>query len=215
MSVLILASNSPRRSELLGLLGLLFEVIPADIDENQRAGEPPLDYVQRLASQKAEAVAVSQPGLVIAADTIVVDGNALLGKPADIAEARGMLQQLRGRIHQVYTGIAILEHSTGQAYDAVCGTDVPMRDYSDAEIDAYIATGDPFDKAGAYGIQNAGFHPVEGLHSCFASVMGLPLCHLAVGLRDFGLGEQDDLPERCQVFINYRCPVFRTILAAV
>lgn len=214
MSVLILASNSPRRSELLGLLGLPFQVIPADIDENQQAGEPPVDHVQRLACQKAAAIAAGQPGLVIAADTIVVDGDVLLGKPADRKEARRMLQQLGGRIHQVYTGIAIVEPRTGQAYDAVCRTDVPMRDYSDTEIDAYIDTGDPFDKAGAYGIQNAGFHPVEGLHGCFASVMGLPLCHLVVGLRTFGQCVPDGLPERCQAIINYRCPVFRTILEA-
>lgn len=212
MSFLILASNSPRRSELLGLLRLPFKVSPADIDENQRAGEAPIDYVRRVAYQKALAIVKDQPGLVIAADTIVVDGDELLGKPADPAEARQMLRQLRGRVHQVYTGIAIVEPRTGQAYEAICETDVPMRAYTDAEIDAYIATVDPFDKAGAYGIQNAPFHPVAGLRGCFASVMGLPLCHLAVGLRTFDHSVADDLPERCQASLSYRCPVFRTIL---
>jgi MAF protein len=212
MSFLILASNSPRRSQLLGLLGLPFKVRPADIDENPHANEPPVEYVRRLACQKAQAVAESQPGLVIAADTIVVDDNELLGKPVDPAEARRMLVQLRGRVHQVYTGIAIGESRTGQAYDAICETDVPMRAYTDAEIEAYIATGDPLDKAGAYGIQNAAFHPVAGLSGCFASVMGLPLCHLAVGLQTFGHNLTEGLPDRCQAFLDYRCPVFSLIL---
>jgi len=212
MTHLILASNSPRRSELLGLLVFPFKVTPADIDEDQQAGESPVDYVRRLARQKALAIADHQPGLVIAADTIVVDGDALLGKPAGPLEARQMLQQLRGRVHQVYTGIAIIEPRTGQAYDAVCQTDVPMRAYSDAEIEAYVATGDPLDKAGAYAIQNPGFHPAAGLQGCFASVMGLPLCHLAVGLRTFGRDVPEGLPERCQAFLDYRCPVFDKIL---
>lgn len=214
MDTLILASNSPRRSELLGLLPLPFVVIPADIDEDQWPGEPALAYVQRMACQKALAIAGKQAGLVIAADTIVLNGEGLLGKPAHPSDARQMLQQLRGRVHQVHTHIAIVEPRTGQSYDAVCSTDVPMRDYSDAEIDAYIATGDPMDKAGAYGIQNAAFHPVEGLQGCFASVMGLPLCHLAVGLRMFGLEVTDGLPERCQAFLGYQCPVFSAILGA-
>lgn len=212
MRKLILASNSPRRSELLGLISDSFEVHPADIDEGQQAGEPPVGYVRRLACQKALATAASQPGLVIAADTIVVDGEALLGKPADSDEARQMLAQLRGREHQVYTGIAIVDTMDGQSYEDVCCTDVPMRDYSADEIDAYIATGDPLDKAGAYGIQNAEFHPVEGLSGCFASVMGFPLCHLAVGLRNFDLQIPRDLPERCMAMLNYTCPVYADIL---
>lgn len=211
MRKLILASNSPRRSELLALISSSFEVHPADIDERQQKGELPVDYVRRLACQKALATAASQPGLVIAADTIVVDGEVLLGKPADPDEARQMLEQLRGREHQVYTGIAIVDTKDGQSYADICRTDVPMRQYSAAEIEAYIATGDPLDKAGAYGIQNAGFHPVEGLHGCFASVMGFPLCHLAVGLRRFHLQVPEDLPERCMALLNYDCPVYAGI----
>jgi len=212
MRKLILASNSPRRIELLGLLGWPFEVIPADIDENQRGGESPVEYVRRLACQKAAAVAESHPGLLIAADTIVVDGENLLAKPADPAEARQMLKQLRGRTHQVYTGIALVETLSGRIYADVCRTDVPMRAYSDAEIDAYIATGDPLDKAGAYGIQNVEFHPAPDIRGCFASVMGFPLCHLMVGLRGFDQAAPDDLPARCQAFLQYDCPVYRTIL---
>jgi septum formation protein len=123
-----------------------------------------------------------------------------------------MLRQLRGRTHQVYTSIAILDKASGQSYDDVCCTDVPMREYGDDEIDAYIATGDPLDKAGAYGIQNEAFHPVEGLHGCYASVMGLPLCHLVVGLRSFNLEVPGDLPGRCQAYIMYDCPIYKMIL---
>ncbi len=212
MRKLILASNSPRRSELLGLLGWPFTVSPANIDEDQHPGEPPVVYVRRMAHEKAAEAAENAPGLVIAADTIVVDEGVLLGKPADPAEARQMLHQLRGRTHQVYTGIAILDPHTGQLFEAVCCTDVPMRDYADAEIEAYIASGDPFDKAGAYGIQNTEFHPAEGLQGCFASVMGFPLCHLAVGLRQFGQVASADLPDRCQAALDYRCPVYHVIL---
>lgn len=212
MCELILASNSPRRIELLVLLGLSFTVNPADIDEGLGVGETPPAYVRRLALGKAHNIAQDQPGLVIAADTIVVDGETLLGKPADPAEAHRMLQQLRGRDHQVFTAIAILAPHHGQSFSAVCVTDVPMRAYTDAEIDAYVSTGDPLDKAGAYGIQNAAFHPVEGLQGCFASVMGLPLCHLAVGLGTFGVDVTRGLPARCQAYLDYRCPVYDAIL---
>jgi septum formation protein len=212
MRTLTLASNSPRRSELLRLFGLPFEVFPADIAEVQMPGEPPVDYVLRLARHKAAASAEDYSGLVIAADTTVVDSDELLEKPADPADARRMLQQLRDRVHQVYTGIAILDGDSGRSYETVCCTEVPMRDYSDAEIEAYIVTGDPLDKAGAYAIQHAGFHPVEGLRGCFASVMGLPLCHLLVGLRTFAVEIPGGLPERCQAYLNYDCPAYQAIL---
>lgn len=209
---MILASNSPRRSELLALVNLPFAVFPADIDEEQQPGELPVAYVRRLACEKAKRIAEQHSGLVIAADTIVVDGEELLGKPVDPPDARRMLRQLRRRTHQVYTGIAILDHALGLSYDDVCCTEVPMRDYRDDEIDAYIATGDPMDKAGAYAIQNDAFHPVEGLQGCYASVMGFPLCHLMVGLRLFNLDVPGDLPGRCQTFLKYNCPVYQTIL---
>jgi len=213
MRTLILASNSPRRSELLRLIGLPFEVCPADITEIRKSGEPPVDYVLRLARHKAAAIAEGQPGLVIAADTTVVDGDEVLEKPADPADARRMLQQLRSRVHQVFTGIAIIDTVSGQSFDDVCCTEVPMRDYANAEIEAYIATGDPMDKAGAYGIQHTGFHPVQDLQGCFASVMGLPLCHLLVGLKTFIPAISGGLPARCQAHLNYDCPVFGEILA--
>jgi len=211
MKKLILASNSPRRKELLSLFGRSFNVIPADINEDREIGELPIDYVRRLACEKASQIAEHHEGLVIGADTIVVDGEELLGKPADEADARRMLQQLRGRTHQVFTGIAIIETTTGQSFDDVCRTDVPMRTYTDIEIDAYIATGDPMDKAGAYAIQHPGFHPVVNLSGCYASVMGLPICLLSVGLRHFGLEIPKDLPERCRALLDYSCPTLEVI----
>ena len=214
MKNLILASNSPRRRELIRLLGLPFEVTPADIDESRRPGEPPVDYVERLACEKAEAIAGRESGLILAADTIVVDGNELLGKPIDEADARRMLVQLGGRVHQVYTGIALVDTGSGKNYNSVCCTDVPMREYSDEEINAYIDTGDPLDKAGAYAIQHAGFHPVVRLNGCYASVMGLPLCHVAVGLRRFGVQPSASLPADCQSLLEYQCPVYQEILGS-
>ncbi len=215
MTNFILASNSPRRKELLALFGWPFEVLPADIDESRQAGEHPEDYVRRLACEKAQAVAAQREGLILAADTIVADGEELLGKPGDEADARRMLTQLRGRTHQVYTGLALIETEGGKRDSRVCRTDVPMRDYGAAEVEAYIRTGDPLDKAGAYAIQHSGFHPVDGLTGCYASVMGLPLCHLEVSLRRFGWAAPDDLPARCQQSLHYSCPVFEEILGSV
>lgn len=215
MEKVILASNSPRRKELFSLFGWPFEVIPANLDETRLPFEPPETYVRRLATQKAGEIAAQENGLVIAADTVVVDGDELLGKPSDEADARCMLRKLRSRSHQVYTGIAMMDSVSGRKYAAVCQTDVPMRDYSDLEIETYISTGDPMDKAGAYAIQHAGFHPVEGLVGCFASVMGFPLCHIVVGLHALGFDVPEDIPEKCQKLLNYSCPVFNRILGKV
>lgn len=191
-----------------------FTVSVTDVDETQRPGEFPADYVLRLAEDKARAAGAraSSADLIVAADTTVVDGEALLGKPAEAAEAVVMLKQLRGRRHQVYTGLAILQISTGRLLKDLCVTDVPMRDYSDEEIDRYVRTGDPFDKAGAYAIQHDEFHPVTGLAGCFASVMGLPLCHLLRLLDQLGLAHDPAVPARCQTYLSYRCPVSAAIL---
>ena len=206
-SKIILASNSPRRKELFSLFSIPFEVLPADINEERHTGEDPVDYVSRLAREKAQKVASGNPGLIIGADTIVVDGEELLGKPVDEAQARQMLKQLRGRVHQVYTGITLVDTETRKAFSDVCRTDVLMRDYSDEEIEGYIATGDPMDKAGAYAIQHPGFKPVEGLSDCYACVMGLPICTLTVGLREFGMRIPEDLPQRCRDLLGYDCPI--------
>ncbi len=123
-----------------------------------------------------------------------------------------MLRQLRGRVHQVYTGIALLRLRDGNLLTDVCVTDVPMRTYRDEEIEAYVATGDPLDKAGAYAIQHANFQPVEIMKGCYASVMGLPLCHVTRLLRQMDVPPGADVPGKCQSFLNYECPVFAGIL---
>ena len=209
-----LASNSPRRRELLALGNWIVSSFVPDVDETRLAGEAPADYVLRLAESKARAAPGSAPsgGYTVAADTAVVDGESVLGKPADADEAVQMLRRLRGRTHQVYTGLAVLRAASGQVLTDVCVTDVPMRDYSDAEIDAYAASGDPLDKAGAYGIQHAGFHPVRDIAGCYASVMGLPLCHLLRVLVRLEAALQPDLPKRCRDHLNYDCPVSAAIL---
>ena len=214
--ILILASNSPRRKELIALAGLPFEILVANVDETPRANESPRNYVIRLAEEKARAssLRVDTSQVVLAADTTVVDADALLGKPADPSEAKRMLRQLRGRVHQVYTGIAALRVSDGHLVRDVCVTDVPMRDYSDAEIEAYVATGDPLDKAGAYAIQHADFQPVASMAGCFASVMGLPLCHVTRLLLQMDVLPSADVPAACQLFLKYECPVYKNILSS-
>jgi septum formation protein len=212
--LLVLASNSPRRRELLALGGWMFHVRPAEVDESQRPGEAPNGYVLRLAEEKARACACTahEDLTILAADTAVVDGVSILGKPRDMAEAVVMLRQLRGRTHQVYTGIAVLRMSDRALLTDLCITDVPMRNYSDEEITAYVATGDPLDKAGAYAIQHPKFRPVESLSGCFASVMGLPLCHLTRILLQLEIEPKTEVPEECQSNLKYNCPIFSAVL---
>lgn len=213
--LLVLASNSPRRRELLALTGLLFHVQSAPVDETPRSGERPRDFAIRMAHEKAAAVAaVQHSGLaVLAADTVVVDGDQILGKPADLAEADRMLRRLRGREHTVITAVAIQPRDADEPTIEVCETNVPMRDYADGELAQYLATGDSLDKAGAYGIQNRDFEPVAGLQGCFANVMGLPLCHVTRALRRQGVEPPEDVPEQCRGFTDYECGVFPAILA--
>ena len=211
---LVLASNSPRRRELLALSGWDFDTLPSEVDENQRPGETPGSYVLRLAESKARACNASAPEnrIVLSADTAVVDGKTILGKPEDAAEARDMLRRLRGHTHQVFTGIAAMRPEDGNLVTDLCVSDVPMRKYTDAEIDSYVASGDPLDKAGAYAIQHPGFQPVERMSGCYACVMGLPLCHLTRMLRRFDLLPPVDTSSACQSSLNYACPVSAAIL---
>jgi MAF protein len=211
---LLLASNSPRRKQLLALGGWEFTSAPADVDESVLPGEMPREYVLRLAEAKARTSAQQAEAnqVVVGSDTTVVIGGDILGKPADFGEAESMLRRLRGRTHQVFTGIAVFSVADGKLATDLCITDVPMRDYSDDEIRAYVLTGDPLDKAGAYAIQHPGFQPVARMEGCFSSVMGLPHCHLARLLKEFGLTPGADLPVNCQAFLKYQCPVFPSIL---
>ncbi|MEZ0397332.1 MAG: Maf family protein [Anaerolineales bacterium] len=212
--VLILASASPRRRELLALGNWMFHPQPVDMDETARPGEAPADYVLRLAESKARLCAehAHAEQTIVAADTVVVLDGALLGKPADMAQAAEMLRRLRGRSHQVYTGLAVLRMSDGRLMTDLCVTEVPMRAYSDEEMNAYIQSGDPLDKAGAYAIQHPTFRPVAEMRGCYASVMGLPLCHLVRTLRQLNISPNADVPANCQVHLRYQCPIFRQVL---
>jgi septum formation protein len=212
--LLILASNSPRRRQLLALAGWKFDVLAADVDESQYAhGESPADYVLRLAETKARAIQADADQIILAADTAVVDGTDILGKPKDSADAIAMLKRLRGHTHQVYTGIALRRMSDGLLLTDLCVTDVPMRDYSEEEILAYVRTDDPLDKAGAYAIQHAEFQPVASLDGCYASVMGLPLCHVILQMRKLNIQPDTDFFRSCETLLEYQCPVSNAILS--
>ena len=210
---IILASNSPRRKTLLNLLGWNFDVVPADVDESVLAEEPPKNYVLRLAESKARVVAelMGDNAVIISADTTVVDEDEILGKPIDAADAAHMLLRLRGRIHQVYTGLAVYYPSDVLLTDLGVAN-VPMRNYTEEEMHKYIASGDPLDKAGAYAIQHDEFQPVDTLKACYANVVGLPLCHLTRTLRKVDLNPEVNVPEVCQSKLGYQCPVYNLIL---
>ena len=209
-----LASASPRRRELLAWLGWDFVVRAVDIDETPLDGEDPQAYVCRLAAGKAEAAStfVVNGSIILAADTTVVHQGEIMGKPADAAEADVMLRRLRNQPHQVCSAFALISPAANRKQADLCVSQVPMRNYSDEELAAYVASGDPLDKAGAYGIQNIGFHPVEGFSGCFANVMGLPLCHLARSLRQFGLKTNVDIAAVCRKELDYDCPISQAIL---
>ena len=214
MPIIILASNSPRRRELLAWTGLTFQVSPVDIDETPHPGEAPDVYVSRLARAKAEAGAsqARSGSLILAADTIVADGMALLGKPSGPDEALEMLLRLKGRTHQVYTAIHLISTGEGLSTADRCCASVPMRAYNADEVSAYVKTGDPLDKAGAYAIQHAEFHPVENFHGCYACVVGLPLCHLVRSMARLGFSPINDVPVVCQANLKYQCPVYAAVL---
>ena len=182
----VLASASPRRHELLNLVGIPHEVRPANIDETLRPRETPHRHAERLAREKASAIATRDPNLVtIGADTIVVVNRKILGKPASVEQAAAMLRQLSGREHKVVTAVAV---SRGKKLrSAVEEVRVRFRKLRQDEIDAYIATGEPMDKAGAYGIQGYGATIVECVNGDYFSVMGLPLARLVGLLRDVGI----------------------------
>ena len=187
---LILASQSPRRRQLMELIGLTFDVDPAHIDETYPPGEPPAQHAQRLASEKAQAVALRRPeALVVGSDTVVVVEGELLGKPADETEALEMLMRLQGREHEVHSGIAVaapriplgrpVEPGTPSAMVRVASgvetVRVKFREFSLATAREYIETGEPMDKAGAYGIQGYGATIVECIEGDYFAVMGLPI----------------------------------------
>jgi septum formation protein len=184
----ILASSSPRRRELLASIGLTFDVIASNVPENQGAGEAPEEYVARLSREKAEAIA-SQHGdrWVIAADTTVLLNDQLLEKPVDAADAIRMLATIAGKTHIVYTGVTLQNVSIGYRDTRVAETEVRMLPLSNEEIEWYVATGEPLDKAGAYAAQGIGAVFVDSIHGSYTNVVGLPLALLFQMMRKAGI----------------------------
>ena len=185
---IILASQSPRRKELLERMGIQdFETISPNVDESAFHGLPPEELVRRLSAEKAAAVAgkVGEDAIVIAAYTVVALEGAVLGKPADELDAFKMLSALSGVRHQVYTGVTVCRGGEKQTAHEV--TDVTFRELSEREIEDYISTGEPMDKAGAYGIQGYGALLIQGISGDYYNVMGLPVCRLSGMLARFGV----------------------------
>ena len=180
---LILASTSLRRAELLNRAGVAFEVICPDADEKLRAGETPVVYAVRTAREKAESIVVSPGAVVLGADTVVAAEGRILGKPADARDAKIMLRLLSGKMHEVITGVCL--RSTEKTVCFHTATAVLFRDLSDEEIAAYVATGDPLDKAGAYAIQNGAAGMVRRIDGSYSNVVGLPLCEVIEALEKF------------------------------
>lgn len=198
---LILASVSPRRLELLRQCAIDCEVRSADIEESIRTGETPEAAALRLAREKARVASSSLKGSdawILGADTVVADGSMVLGKPRDDAQAREYLLRLRGRAHRVITGVCLLHIPGNLEFTAMEITTVRMREYSPAEVEDYLASGDAMDKAGAYAIQHPGFRPVESLDGCYTNVVGFPMCRVYDLLEQAGEKPQRALPEGCR-----------------
>jgi septum formation protein len=184
---IILASNSPRRRELLDQAGIAYVSDPADVDESVIPGETPEVYAVRLALAKASSTASRHSGgIVLGADTIVVVDGEILGKPSSPEDAARMLTSLSGKAHKVITGVALVDASDGRSTTGYESTSVRIRDLSAQEIAVYVATGEPMDKAGGYGIQGRASVFVEGITGCFFNVVGLPLARVWKMLREFG-----------------------------
>ena len=200
---LVLASGSPRRREILESAGLEFEVEAPNVFESPpSAGEDAEDYAQRMACHKALAVSARLGrGVVLGADTVVVLEGEILGKPESASQAEEMLDRLRGRGHEVATGLAAVDSLTGRVETAAVTSTVHMREYDDDEVAAYVASGEPFDKAGAYGVQDPDFRPAEGVEGCYLNVVGLPFCRAAALLSSLGLswaqGQVSGPGDRC------------------
>jgi septum formation protein len=207
---LILASASPRRQQFLRDLGLDYILVVAPVDEDPHPGEAPVVLAHRLAEAKADAAAAllpqdGKPRLVIAADTVVALEDRLLGKPANASEATTMLKQLRDRVHEVHSGVIVLDPLHNLWRTRVNTTSVRMRAYNDDEIAAYVATGDPLDKAGAYAIQHREFAPVVAVEGCVSGVIGLPLADLRDLLASFGVYPPRTVLDACQSHTNFPC----------
>jgi septum formation protein len=187
---LILASASPRRAEILMAAGIPFEVLASEVDESRLPGESPEQMVERLARTKAEAVVRSfssfGPRIILGADTVVIGGEEILGKPGNAATARQMLLKLQGREHQVITGFALLRAQDGKILSGYETTRVWISSMKDDEVDTYVATREPLDKAGAYAIQGIAGRYIPRIEGCYFNVVGLPLARVWQALVDLG-----------------------------
>lgn len=210
---LLLASASPRRRNLLSEAGVATLTHPVSLPETREPGETPAEMAARLARAKAQvAVRASQEGaIVVAADTIVVDGDRILGKPGSPHEARAMLRDLAGREHEVISGLAVIDRARAEEVVAITRTKLALRRMSHQEVAAYVEDGSPLDKAGAYGIQDESFEPVDmaTIEGCYTNVMGLPLCTLGGALGSLGWRVGVDLVEAC--FAYHRHPLTGTV----
>lgn len=188
MFKIVLASNSPRRLMLLRQIGIEPVVVPSHVPEYSKEGESPEDTALRLATEKAREVARQfKEGFVIGADTVVVIDGEQLGKPKDINDARRMLRLLSGRSHVVVTGLAVINSKSSEQKLTLVKTKVTFKPLSEEDIDAYISTGDPMDKAGAYGIQGRAAAFIEGIEGCYSNVVGLPLSEMMDILKALGV----------------------------
>ncbi|KAF1085632.1 Septum formation protein Maf [Sporotomaculum syntrophicum] len=188
MPTIYLASSSPRRRELLEQIGLPYTIVTVDVDESLLPGLSPIEQVVALSQRKARAAAtIYSEGIVIAADTVVVLDGQVLGKPANEAEALTMLERLQGNVHEVLTGITLLELAGDRVFSDFECTEVQMRDVSRDELMRYITTKEPFDKAGAYGVQGLAAVFVAGIRGCYFNVVGLPLFKLTQMLKEFNV----------------------------
>ena len=217
MARFILASQSPRRRQLLGLCGYPFDSITAYVDESSVSDPDPVKDCIRTARLKAEAIAKQfHPSpdprtIILAADTIVTLDGQILGKPRDSSDAKRMLSTLRDRVHFVHTGVTILDMETGQEILDSHSAKVKLRSYSAQEVSTYIASGDPLDKAGAYAIQHPIFRPVESLEGCYLGVMGLSICHLVHLLEQLDLPFKADLNMLHDAHHGFRCSLYDNI----
>ena len=213
---LILASASPRRKELLELTGLAFEIRPVTVDETSYLNGSPFKLAQQIAYEKASEAVKSAPEncLVLTADTVVINHDDILGKPETQQDALDMLMQLRDGRHDVITSLVLVDRHARRQIHESCTTSVPMRDYTDTEIENYVASGSPMDKAGAYGIQDEapGLVEIGDLSGCFANVMGLPICHFTRAMQALDRKVSADVPANCRQFTGYDCPVSEAIL---
>lgn len=218
---LILASQSPRRQQLIKLTGYPYHCIAAGVDEESVTHPDPAVNVVQTAQLKARTITgqvsrnelLADHKLLVAADTTVALAGTMLGKPASPAEARQMLRELRGRTHEVHTGLVVVDLANKRQVGGVHTAIVAMRNYSDQEIEAYVASGDPLDKAGAYAIQHPGFRPVAHLEGCYLGVVGLSVCHLLQCLIELEVPLAADFTALHQAHQGYTCPLYESIVS--